>query len=1140
MEKQVFYCAMLSNALHEQTDFLWASCRTNLHKDSARMNRYPRIVTTGCAYWTAPLIHGTGIASIRGTFPWNIQGEQSFICKILGDYPSFKRREKIGYFTLFTLTMLSPVLFASFLVVLSAIQTIAYNGTGVPVYNISDRLGYDRYSFLIDGERHYIFSGSWHYWRLPSPSLWRDIYEKYRAAGFNTATMYFNWDYHSPKSEVYSFFGVRDVQKVLEMAKEAGIYVIARPGPYINAETNGGGFPGWLVDIKGRARSAAPDYTAAWEQWFRAIHSQMVPWQYTTNGTIIIDQIENEYSSGDLVPEYMELLEQKTREQNITVPLSFNDAYAGGHWAKGPGSVDMYAIDSYPQGFTCSDYTYMGPLYDFRHYHHEFNPKEPLYLSEFQGGSFNPWGGTGFGDCYKLTSSKFEKIFYKYNIIQGVSLQNFYMTYGGSTWGWLPFPGVYTSYDYGAAISEARQLTEKYQTQKLLGYMLESVKPITKTEWLTNASIGNSNLSLEARVNPDTGTQFLYIRQNDLSSTTQRLTNISISGIGGNYTIPQKNSIVLDGQTAKILIAFYSTDDFNMVYSTNELMFSSKVNEQRVLIFYAERNEFGELVFEFPSQPKFEVIQGNAEIQWNADSRHLQINYVLENETRVKVEDRNKSLLLIFATEGHAHLYWRQYAQNETVIVKGSYLFRAAEYTTSHKVPPLGSVTPGQPPVVIQPPGPPGPLHHPGPSKKNKYLMLRGDTSEESEIEIFTSPVDGIYWNGEPLQVTKTKSDSYVARVPGPRQVTLPVLRNWRWKKETFEKERDFDDSQWVLANKTTTNNPTKPVTLPVLYMDSYGFHFGDVWFRGHFNSSGQEQGIVLDGDGGENGIYSVWLNGEFLGSASGRKFFAFPSSILTSADNVIALLLENMGHNEDYSANDDYKRPRGFIEAKLVGSSSNITWYIQGNIAGEDVVDFVRGQVNNGGLYGERHGWYLPGYPDHTWKHVELPYRVNEAGVQWYRTTFSLNLPDDHDIPIGVRIIDKEYYRYRALIFVNGWMMGHYINYLGPQHLFYVPAGILQNHRQNDIAIAVWNEDSTNGGLGEVILEKYGSYRGGVPVQDVYSPTYQEFEQCKACQFHNCTVPGIDCSKCLQCNCNCSKCDFTAGYCYLRCGCKK
>ena len=40
------------------------------------------------------------------------------------------------------------------------------------------------------------------------------------------------------------------------------------------------------------------------------------------------------------------------------------------------------------------------------------------------------------------------------------------------------------------------------------------------------------------------------------------------------------------------------------------------------------------------------------------------------------------------------------------------------------------------------------------------------------------------------------------------------------------------------------------------------------------------------------------------------------------------------------------------------------VTWKIQGNQGGEDIADPVRGPVNNGGLYGERAGWYLPGYP--------------------------------------------------------------------------------------------------------------------------------------------------------------------------------
>jgi hypothetical protein len=35
------------------------------------------------------------------------------------------------------------------------------------------------------------------------------------------------------------------------------------------------------------------------------------------------------------------------------------------------------------------------------------------------------------------------------------------MGYGGTSWGWLPAPVVFTSYDYGAAIAEDRSLRDK-------------------------------------------------------------------------------------------------------------------------------------------------------------------------------------------------------------------------------------------------------------------------------------------------------------------------------------------------------------------------------------------------------------------------------------------------------------------------------------------------------------------------------------------------------------------------------------------------------------------------------------------------------------------------------------------------------
>ena len=71
---------------------------------------------------------------------------------------------------------------------------------------------------------------------MPSPGLWYDITEKFKALEFNGVSFYFNWGYHSPKKGVYDFDGVRDVQKAFDAAEAAGLHVITRAGPYINAE----------------------------------------------------------------------------------------------------------------------------------------------------------------------------------------------------------------------------------------------------------------------------------------------------------------------------------------------------------------------------------------------------------------------------------------------------------------------------------------------------------------------------------------------------------------------------------------------------------------------------------------------------------------------------------------------------------------------------------------------------------------------------------------------------------------------------------------------------------------------------------------------------------------------------------------
>jgi len=926
---------------------------------------------------------------------------------------------------------------------------------------------WDSYSLIVDGEREFIYSGSYYYWRLPAPTLWKDVFEKIRAAGFNTITMYFNWDYHSPRSNSYDFKGIRDVDRFLSLSEELGFYLIARPGPYINSDNNAGGFPGWLISLPGTTRSTNPYYTASWMQWLSALNPYLYKHQITKGGNIIAVQVENEYSVGPLEPLYMEQLEAKYRLDGIDVPFSFNDAFPGDHWVRGPGHVQLYGIDAYPNGFNCTYPDIWGalPTY-FEGDHHSFNPNEPEYLPEFQGGSTDYWGGPGFQKCTQMTNASFENVFYKNNLEQGASMFNIYVVYGGTSWGWLPYPGDYTSYDFGAAIAESRVLTEKYPQLKFLGYFLDSVKPFRRTNHTSVPPASNSKVHVAMREDLETGTQFYFLRHKNSSGSTLEYTHISIIGDSkGNYaSVPQEKdtSILLNGRDSKILVAFYHFGNQYLIYSTSEILTHGRMGDSDVLVLYVGSGQYGETVLRTHGEPNVRT-KDNIKSYFNHSSSDIRLNYVHHGIQCVEVEapDGKECLKIYIVTTELAASLWRGEVDGQLVLVKGPYLVRSIEL-------------------------------------KNGDLVIRGDVDRDSDITIYTKVLfNRSRFNDEILRLSRTGCEGLMARVQGPPKVSLPQLNNWRFKMGSPERFPDFDDTRWVIADKYTTNSITPPITYPVLYVDDYGFHFGDVWFRGHFVADGSEKGIKLDGVGGHRkgafSAYSVWFNGEFLGSAYGNKTFEFPkSSLRPGQDNVISLLLENLGHEKDYPNDDNEKRARGFIEASMVGSNATITWKIQGSCGGEHVPDPVRGILNNGGLYGERKGWYLPDYPDFDWKVVSLPYDFNEAAVAWFRTSFELDIPLDVDVPIGLLIQDDPSYRYNALIFVNGWMLGHYINYLGPQHDFVLHNGILNPNGKNDIAIAVWGQDIAGGRLGNVSLHAYQVLRTEPRITEINdSPNY-------------------------------------------------
>src|SRR5215470_4446986 len=102
----------------------------------------------------------------------------------------------------------------------------------------------------LDGRPFFIHSAAFFYYRLPA-DLWETMLNRCRALGINTLDIYIPWNWHELKEGEFDFDGHtssrRDLRRLLGLATEKGVKLIARPGPEILNEWLHGGYPSWLL-----------------------------------------------------------------------------------------------------------------------------------------------------------------------------------------------------------------------------------------------------------------------------------------------------------------------------------------------------------------------------------------------------------------------------------------------------------------------------------------------------------------------------------------------------------------------------------------------------------------------------------------------------------------------------------------------------------------------------------------------------------------------------------------------------------------------------------------------------------------------------------------------------------------------------
>jgi len=296
-----------------------------------------------------------------------------------------------------------------------------------------------------------VLAGALHYFRV-HPDQWADRIHKARLMGLNTIETYVAWNAHAPRRGEFDTSAGLDLGRFLDLVAAEGLHAIVRPGPYICAEWDGGGLPGWLFDDPSvGVRRSEPGYLAAVDDYLRRVYEIVAPRQVDAGGPVVLVQIENEYGAYGDDADYLRHLVDLTRASGITVPLTTVDQ----------PTDEMLSRGSLPELHRTGSFGSRAQerLATLRRH----QPTGPLMCSEFWNGWFDHWGEHHHTTPVADAAAELDAL-----LAAGASV-NLYMFHGGTNFGLTNganHKGTYhshvTSYDYDAPLDEAGFPTEKF------------------------------------------------------------------------------------------------------------------------------------------------------------------------------------------------------------------------------------------------------------------------------------------------------------------------------------------------------------------------------------------------------------------------------------------------------------------------------------------------------------------------------------------------------------------------------------------------------------------------------------------------------------------------------------------------------
>ncbi|MEH7011765.1 glycoside hydrolase family 35 protein [Neobacillus niacini] len=313
-------------------------------------------------------------------------------------------------------------------------------------------LTYNQKSFLLDGKEILLLSGAMHYFRTV-PEYWEDRLIKLKECGFNTVETYVAWNLHEPEEGQFVFEGIADIERFIKTAEKVGLHVIVRPGPYICAEWEFGGFPYWLMTVPNiKLRCYNEPYLEKVDAYFDILFERLRPLLRSNGGPIIALQVENEYGSFGNDKKYLNYMRDSIKKRVNDELLFTSDGPAPSmlHGGMIEGVLETVNFGSRTE----SAFEQL----------QQVQPNGPLMCMEFWHGWFDHWGEEHHTRTVESVVETLEEM------LKRKASMNFYMAHGGTNFGFYNganhneevYQPTITSYDYDALLTESGDITEKF------------------------------------------------------------------------------------------------------------------------------------------------------------------------------------------------------------------------------------------------------------------------------------------------------------------------------------------------------------------------------------------------------------------------------------------------------------------------------------------------------------------------------------------------------------------------------------------------------------------------------------------------------------------------------------------------------